>query len=264
MAADPHVLFSPAVTNLRDLGGRATADGGTVATGVAFRSAELADPSVGTDAVLAGLRIRTVVDLRTEAERSSRPDRMPAGARLRVLDALADLPGGAAAQLPAVLAGAGADALADLDLAGQMLAVYRRLVIGEAARQAYAGLVRTVIDAERRAVLFHCTAGKDRTGWGTTVLLLAAGVDEEGAMEEYLAVGPAVGATYAPLLQQVGDAGGNPDDLRPLVEVRAEYLETALALVRERFGSFEGYLSAGLGLGAVEVEALRRTLRTDG
>ncbi|KRD43915.1 protein tyrosine phosphatase [Cellulomonas sp. Root930] len=264
MAADPHVLLSPAVTNLRDLGGRATADGGTVATGVAFRSAELADPSVGTDAVLAGLRIRTVVDLRTEAERSSRPDQLPAGAQLRVLDALADLPSGAAAQLPAVLASGGIDALADLDLAGQMLAVYRRLVVGEAARQAYAGLVRAVIDAERRAVLFHCTAGKDRTGWATTVLLLAAGVDEEGAMEEYLAVGPAVRTTYAPLLQQVGDAGGNPDDLRPLLEVRPEYLDTALALVRERFGSFEGYLSDGLGLGAVEVEALRRTLRTGG
>ena len=62
----------------------------------------------------------------------------------------------------------------------------------------------------------------------------------------------------------MGDAGGNPDALRPLLEVRAEYLHTALALVRERFGSFEGYLSDGLGLGDVEVEALRRTLRTDG
>ncbi|WP_343048291.1 tyrosine-protein phosphatase [Cellulomonas humilata] len=264
MAVDPHILLSPAVTNLRDVGGRATADGGTVATGVAYRSAELAAGSVSTDPVLAGLRIRTVVDLRTDAERTSRPDQLPEGAQLRVLDVLADLPSAAAAQIPAALAGGGADALAGLDLSGQMLDVYRRLVVGGAARQAYAGLVRTVIDAERRAVLFHCTAGKDRTGWATTVLLLAAGVDEDGAMEEFLAVNPAVRTTYAPLLQQFGDAGGDPDALRPLLEVRAEYLHTALTLVRERFGSFDGYLTDGLGLGQVEVEALRRTLRADG
>ncbi|MBO3102171.1 tyrosine-protein phosphatase [Cellulomonas fengjieae] len=264
MTVDPHVLLSPAVTNLRDLGGRPTADGGRVATGVAYRSAELAAPSVATDAALADLAVRTVVDLRTQAERSARPDHVPAGATLVELDVLADLPQGPAAQLPALLVGGRVDALARLDLAAQMLTVYRQLVVGDAARRGYAALVRIVIDPQRQPVLFHCTAGKDRTGWAATILLLAAGVDQAGVLEEFLAVNPAVRETFAPLLQQFGAAGGDPDLLRPMLEVRAEYLEVALDVVRERFGSFDGYLTDGLGLSPLEIGTLHRTMRADG
>jgi protein-tyrosine phosphatase len=145
-----------------------------------------------------------------------------------------------------------------------MIAVYRRLVVGDAARTAYAAFVRTVLDPERRPVLFHCTAGKDRTGWAATILLLAAGVDEAGALDEFLAVNPAVRVTFAPLLEQLAAVGGDPELLRPLLEVRAEYLQAALDALRERFGTFDAYLRDGLGLSEIEVEALRRTLRTDG
>ena len=264
MTVDAHVLLSPAVTNLRDVGGRATADGGTVATGIAYRSAELTDESVVTDATLADLGIRTVVDLRTDAERDPRPDRLPAGAQHLVLDVLADLPVSAAAQLPALFAAGRVDEFARLDLMGEMLAVYRHLVLDRSAQAAYAAFVRTVLDPERTPVLFHCTAGKDRTGWAATILLLAAGVDEAGASEEFLAVNPAVRTTFAPLLDQFTDAGGDPDVLRPMLEVRVEFFEAALAAVREQFGTFEGYLTDGLGLSLIEVEALRRTLRTNG
>ena len=261
MIVDPHVLLSPAVTNLRDVGGRPTADGGRVATGVVYRSAVLADLSVTTDTALAELGIRTVVDLRTDAERTERPDQLPAGAQLLVLDALADMPQGAAAQLPVLLAGGDVDVLTRIDLVGEMLTVYRWLVLGDSARAAYAAFVRTVLDPERRPVLVHCTAGKDRTGWAATILLLAAGVDEAGATEEFLAVNPAVRVTFAPLLDQLAAMGGDPELLRPLLEVRAEYLHAALDALHEEFGTFEGYLSGGLGLSVVEIEALRRTLR---
>jgi len=264
VSVDEHILLSPAVTNLRDIGGRPTADGSTVATGIAYRSAELADTAATTDDALARLGIRTVVDLRTADERAGRPDQLPAGATLLVLDALADLPGGPAAQIPLLLGGGDTDALAQLDLAGQMVDVYRHLVVGESARTAYAAFVRTVLDPTRTPVLFHCTAGKDRTGWAATILLLAAGVDEAGALDEFLAVNPAVRETFAPLLQQLAAAGGDPELLRPMLEVRAEYLQTALDTMREQFGSFDGYLRDGLGLGDVEIEALRRTLRTNG
>jgi protein-tyrosine phosphatase len=260
---DPHVLLSPAVTNHRDLGGRATADGGTVARGVAFRSAELSSVEVATDAALAGLAVRTVVDLRTAAERSSRPDRVPAGAALVELDVLADLPVSAAAELPSLFAAGRVDAIASIDLVAEMRSVYRHLVLDGSAQAAYAALVRTVLDPERAPVLFHCTAGKDRTGWAATVLLLGAGVDVAGATDEFLAVNPVVEQMFAPLLGQFAEAGGDVDLLRPAFEVRAEYLEAALAAVEEGFGSFGGYLRGGLGLSTVEVETLRRTLRTD-
>jgi len=260
---DPHVVASAAVTNLRDVGGRPTSDGGTVARGVAYRSAELGSAAVEDDPSLAALGIRTVVDLRTAGERAARPDHVPAGAVPLVLDVLADLPAAAATQAaqlvsaPAGLAGS----LAGLDVAEQMRATYRQLVVGGAAREAYAAFVRTVLDPDRVPVLFHCTAGKDRTGWAATVLLLAAGVDEDGATEEFLAVNPAVRAVFAPLLAQLDDAGDDSSVLVPFLEVRADYLRAALDQMRATYGSFDGYLRDGLGLSPLEIEGLRRTLR---
>jgi protein-tyrosine phosphatase len=260
---DPHVIVTPAVPNLRDLGGRATADGGTVARGVAFCSAELASDDVPSDPTLAALNIRTVLDLRTAGERTSRPDRLPDGARGVVLDVLASVPEAGAVQVgDAVRAPGGlASALAGVDVAGRMRNTYRGLVVSASALAAYRGLVEAVLDPAGPPVLFHCTAGKDRTGWGATVLLLAAGVDEAGATEEFLAVNPAVHATFAPMLAQVEAAGGDPTVLGPLLEVRPEYLAAAFDAMHERFGSFDGYLADGLGLSPIQAETLRNTLR---
>jgi protein-tyrosine phosphatase len=188
---------------------------------------------------------------------------VPGGAVHLVLDVLADLPTAAAAQAaqlvsaPVGLVGT----LAGRDVAEQMRATYRRLVVGDAARAAYATFLRTVLDPDRTPVLFHCTAGKDRTGWAATVLLLAAGVDEDGAMEEFLAVNPAVRAVFAPLLAQLDDLGEDSSVLVPFLEVRPDYLQAAFDQVRATYGSFDGYLREGLGLSPLEIEGLRRTLR---
>jgi protein-tyrosine phosphatase len=260
---DLHRIASAHLGNLRDLGGRATADGSVVATGVVYRSAELADDAVETDPDLATLAIRTVVDLRTADERAARPDRVPAGAQLVELDVLADMPTGAAAQVASLFGqpGALAAGLGGVDLGEQMRATYRSLVTSASARASYAALVRLVIDPERVPLLFHCTAGKDRTGWAATLLLLAAGATREQAVDEFLAVNPAVHAAYAPLLAQVEAGGGDPDVLVPLLEVRADYLAAAFDELDGAFGSFDAYLRAGLGLSEIEIGTLRRTLR---
>ncbi|ROS23654.1 tyrosine-protein phosphatase [Cellulomonas sp. PhB150] len=257
---DLHRIESAHLGNLRDIGGRPTSDGGLVATGVAYRSAELADEAVVDDPDLAALAVRTVVDLRTGAERAARPDRVPAGAQLVELDVLADLSTGAAAQVATLFEEHGGR-IEGLDVAGQMQSTYRSFVTSAAARAAYAQLVRLVIDPDRLPVLFHCTAGKDRTGWAATILLLAAGVTREEADEEYLAVNPAVRAAYAPLLEQFAASGGDPDALAPFLEVRAEYLQAAFDQVDESYGSFDAYLRDGLGLTDGEVEALGGALR---
>jgi len=260
--ADPHVVASDALANLRDIGGRATTDGGTVRRGVAYRSAELRAPAIADDPAIARLGVRTVVDLRTAAERTAVPDVLPAGARGLHADVLALHPQAPAADLTQILRRPQeAEAvLAALDPAAQMVRTYVDLVLGDAGRAGYATLLRRLLDPGAAPVLYHCTAGKDRTGWATTVLLLAAGVDEAGARDEYLAVNPTVRAMYAPLLQQFADVGGDPGLLVPLLEVREEYLDAALDAVATHFGSVGAYLRDGLGLGDDEVGALRATL----
>ncbi|WP_029289259.1 tyrosine-protein phosphatase [Cellulomonas sp. HZM] len=259
---DLHAIANAHLGNLRDVGGGPTSDGGTVARGVAYRSAELADERIVDDPDLARLAVRTVVDLRTAAERDTRPDHVPAGADHVVLDVLADMPTSAAGRVNALFGDPGglARALGGVDLAEQMRETYRQLVVSDSARRAYAAFVRVVVDPDRTPVLFHCTAGKDRTGWAATILLLAAGADEAAVAEEFLAVNPAVRATFAPLLAQLGE---HADLVAPMLEVRADYLAAALAQVSESYGSFDAYLGDGLGLSDLEIGALRRTMRGD-
>jgi len=88
----------PTVPNMRDIGGYPTSDGGHVRIGQLYRSVEL-NHLAGIDLErFAELRIRTVFDLRTEAERAAAPDVVPPGAELVVCDVLKDHTGAAAAQ----------------------------------------------------------------------------------------------------------------------------------------------------------------------
>ena len=260
--ADPHVVPSEVVANLRDVGGRRTRDGGTVRRGVALRSAELRAPGVAHDAAIAALGVRTVVDLRTDAERAAAPDVLPDGARAVTADVLslaADAPAADLTQLAARPHAVEA-ALAALDPVGRMRETYVELVVSDAARRGYATLLRTFLEPGATPVLLHCTAGKDRTGWGTTVLLLAVGVDEAQARAEYLAVDPAVRAMYAPLLDRAAEGGVDPALVEPLLTVREEYLDAALEAVTRVFGSVDGYLRDGLGLSDDELAELRAVL----
>lgn len=85
--------------NLRDLGGWPTQNGSGVRYGLLYRSAQL-DRLDGPDAdAFGGLGIRSIYDMRTEPERSAKPDRVPPGAEYIVIDVLRDAPGAAPAQL---------------------------------------------------------------------------------------------------------------------------------------------------------------------
>lgn len=266
VVGDPHVVASEHLANLRDVGGRTTTDGRTVRRGVAFRSAELRAPAIADDPALAALGVRTVVDLRTSAERSAGPDVLPAGAQGVHADVLDPAPHDAgqapAADLTEILRRPreAQEVLRALDAPARMRSTYVDLVRGDAARTGYAALLRRFLEPGAAPVLYHCTAGKDRTGWATTVLLLVAGVDEDQVREEYLAVNPAVRAMYAPLLDGFSALGGDTELLVPLLEVREEYLDAALGAVRETHGSVDAYVRDGLGLADDEVAALRDVL----
>lgn len=231
-----------------------------------LRSGQLDRLDLDADPVVAALGLRTVIDFRTDAERTDHPDRVPAGARLLVADVLADkvssgrMP--AAAQLkdllsdPAVaeehLGGGKAQALfADL---------YRFFVHSASAQAAFRLLLTEAADPEAGPLLFHCTAGKDRTGWGATVILSLLGADDETLMAEYLSVNPAVKQAFAPMIEGFTGAGGDPDIALALIGVFPSYLEAALTEVETRYGSMEKYVREGLGVSDETVEALRARL----
>ena len=245
--------------NLRDLGGWPTKDGGRVRSGLVYRSTELGKLAGDDVAAVDGLGLRTVFDMRTEAERSAEPDRLPHGAELAVIDVLADSSGAAPAQLIKVLG----DPAAATPLLGDGKAVklfehgYREIVSLPSALAAYRLFLLDLSQPEHRPALFHCTTGKDRTGWGAALLLMLLGVSDEDVMRDYLLTNSQLVPAMQPVFDRFQAAGGDPDVLRPVIGVEQEYLEASLDEMRQRFGSLEGYVTEGLQLGPEVLDALR-------
>ncbi|MEU9255254.1 tyrosine-protein phosphatase [Streptomyces sp. NPDC048270] len=256
------------VANLRDLGGTPLSGGRTVRPGLVLRSGQLDRLDVDADPAVAALGLRTVIDFRTEAERADHPDRIPAGIRLLTADVLADKmnarsgPTPPAAQLKDLLSD---PVVAEEHLGGgraQALFgdLYRSFVHSASAQAAYRLLLTEAADPDAGPLLFHCTAGKDRTGWGATVILSLLGADDDTLMAEYLSVNPAVKQAFAPMIEGFTGAGGDPDIALALIGVFPSYLESALDEVATRYGSMDKYVREGLGVGAETVEALRTRL----
>ncbi|WP_335933213.1 tyrosine-protein phosphatase [Streptomyces sp. PTD5-9] len=250
------------VRNLRDLGGIALEPGRCVRPGAVLRSGGLGALDVERDTAVAALGIRTVVDLRTADERAAAPDRLPPGARLFVADVLGDNPGVAPARLRALLA----DPVAAHRLLGNGKAeevfagTYRRMVLSPCAAAAYRAFVETAADDRARPVLFHCTTGKDRTGWAAALLLMLLGASREVVQAEFLAVNEDARGTCAPYVRGFLDAGGDPEIASAILEVRPRYLDVALDAVDERWGGLDGYVRDGLRIPAAAVERLREGL----
>ncbi|MCY0950908.1 tyrosine-protein phosphatase [Streptomyces sp. H27-S2] len=257
---------STTVANFRDLGGTPLSGGRTVLPGLLLRSGQLDRLDLGADPVVAALGLRTVIDFRTEAERADHPDRLPAGARLLVGDVLADKVNSGAMPAAAQLK----DLLSDPVVAEEHLGggkaqalfgdVYRSFVLSGSAQAAYRMLLTEAADPASGPLLFHCTAGKDRTGWGATVILSLLGADDDTLMAEYLSVNPAVKRAFAPMIEGFTAAGGDPDIALALIGVFPSYLEAAMNEVETRYGSMEKYVREGLGVSDETVEALRASL----
>jgi len=247
------------VPNLRDVGGHRAADGRLVRRQLLFRSTELSKLQGADLDRFAALGIRSVYDLRTEAERVAQPDRLPPGTDLVALDVLRARTGAAPVLLLQLLS----DPRAAAEVFGGGKAVtlfeqaYRGIVSLPSALDGYRRLFSDIADPGKRPALVHCTTGKDRTGWAAAALLLLLGVADDDVMDDFLLSGCYLLAAYQPVLDRFRALGGDPEMLTPVIGVRPQYLEAALDEVRTRYGTIEGYFGVGLGLDATVVEAPR-------
>ncbi|MFE0698586.1 tyrosine-protein phosphatase [Streptomyces sp. NPDC058872] len=250
--------------NVRDLGGYVTHDGHRVRHGLAYRGDHLAELTDADLAVLAGLGLGSVVDLRIPLEVGhDGADRLPAGP-VPVSRPVTDR--GLFGRLLAAIGSR--DPVRQEEMLGGgraaafMRDVYRTFVTDADNRAAFAATLRDLADRRGGPLLLHCTSGKDRTGWASWLLLTLLGVPGSAARADYLASN-AFRAAYDARLREALKQGGlmeNPELIVPLQEVRTEYLDSALAQVRLSYGSLFRYLSVGLGLELRELVALRERL----
>lgn len=244
---------------MRDLGGIPVA-GGVVRPGLLYRSASLAKLSGSDEAAFAQLGITTVYDLRTAAERDGAPDQLPDGTRTVWLDVVADAPDNVAARIPQLIGDPDAlERTLGEGRADQYLADANRTFVSlPSALAAYRQFYLDLVDTERTgAALFHCTTGKDRTGWAAASFLLVLGASEDDVRSDYLQTNTDLAPALQPMLEALEAQGVNTDLLRPILEVRDSYLDAALDEVRLRYGSIEAYARTGLGLTDHQLDALR-------
>ncbi|MBY8872654.1 tyrosine-protein phosphatase [Micromonospora sp. PLK6-60] len=249
----------------RDLGGHVGADGRRVRVGRLIRTPALGRLTDDDLRVLAKLAPACVVDLRDAAEIDLAPaDRLPGEPRVVHLPVL-DPRHPVFVYVSAVLLGHDLDAYDELAREGTpaaMREIYRWLVTGPAAVAGFGAAVRLAADAENLPLLFHCSAGKDRTGWLAVVLLTALGVDEEAVRADYLRHNELAGSLNEVLLEAMTRRRPelDPAVARPVLEVRPDYLDAAYAEVRRVHGSFGAYLRDGLGVDDATLAALRARL----
>ncbi|MET0828898.1 MAG: tyrosine-protein phosphatase [Microbacterium sp.] len=249
------------VPNLRDIGGW-SASGGKVRTGQVYRSAEFSGLASAAADEFAALGIRTVYDLRTEDERAANANVLPTGTEYIVLDILSDRPGAGPAQMLQVLS----DPKAAEQLLGDGRAVkifeesYRQFLSLPSATTGYRQFFMILAETEHRPGLFHCTTGKDRTGWAAASLLMLLGVSDEDVLADYLLTNDSLVPALQPMVDKFASIGGDPQLLAPVIGVQAEYLDAARTEMQSRYGDVENYFSTGLGLSAQTIDALRTSL----
>lgn len=248
--------------NLRDAGGWPTADGRRVRTGLLFRATALDRLDDADAASLAGFGIRCVVDFRTGAERDSRPDRVLGGMRMLAEDVLADSEVAAPAQMQAFFADP-AQALAFLESGrgdDAMRSAYREFITLPSARRGLGSFYRLLLDDVDLPVLYHCTTGKDRTGWATAALLTLLGVSEHDVYSEYLLTNEQLLPALEPLFRRFEAHGAPRELLVPVLGVDRSYLDEAFTAMHAEFATIESYFADGLGIPDAEQSRLRERL----
>jgi protein-tyrosine phosphatase len=229
----------PGTANLRDVGGYPAAGGGTVRWRTLLRSDALNRLGDVGRAALAGLGLRTVIDLRTDGEVAVAPSALDAaGARTFHVPLFSEA---AIGRLPSELS-AVYEYMID-ECGGPIATAIGRL----SAVGALPGLV-------------HCTAGKDRTGLVIALILEVIGVPDDVITADYALSSSHLDPEVAGAIQRIRAVGGAGQwiDLGALGSP-PQVIDTALARIRDRSGSVTGYLLDN-GLTRRDIEALRAAL----
>jgi len=234
------VLPLHGASNFRDLGGYVGRDGRPVRWRRLFRSAQLAGLNEADRALLGQLGVSRAFDFRGVQERAAVPYELPGLTQ----HSLAIEPSVVQRMQDMLAAGERLDAAAATRL---MRELYRSLVNDQAHQ--FAALFEHLLQDDAPAV-FHCTAGKDRTGFAAALILLALGVQRDVVMQDFLLSNQLYRRPDLPETQTPREA------LEVLWRVEDSFLIAALDAVDADQGGIERYLGQRLGLGPAARAAL--------
>ena len=249
------VLPFQGFSNFRDLGGYPTVEGRQTKWKALYRSGHLAKGTSKDLEILTGLGIHTLVDFRSDRERDRYPNLLPEGNNFRVISLPIQEEGGPplAREVRALIKDR---ALKGHDPSEMMQEMYRQLAAD--FQEAYRQFFQALLEAEGRPVLWHCSAGKDRTGFAAALLLRLLGVDDQIALSDYLLSQEHVDINQRQMLTLGLMRGPRAARfVRRMHDVDQSWLETAFQSINEHWGDFNQYVKEALGLSFGDINQLR-------
>ncbi len=230
VVSDSHIPLS-SVQNLRDLGGMKGFGGRCVTPGRIYRSGNPGRAAARDLVFLKSLRLETVIDFRSEAEKN--PDESEFRRQFDWQPLAVNAGNLSGEEVNRMLQAARPD-----EIERRMLDIYREFPV-ECQPQ-----FRRVLElAEQdRTFLYHCAAGKDRTGFATLLLLSALGVERQAIVDDYLLSNTYNAAGNERLYAMFAGRGIERRTLQPLLETRLDYIQAALEVIDFRYGGMDLYL----------------------
>ena len=243
--------------NFRDLGGYVGRDGRTVRWGLVFRSDALHALTAADLETIAGIGIRTVCDLRHTHERDRQPTAIPASYDHRAISLMVGEdpdPTNSKDLFEQILDGTLPDADDEW-----MIGMYAQMLLEGAAT--FGALLTHLADDDGLPALFHCTAGKDRTGIGAALLLSVLGVDDGTILDDYeLTNIYRSNRRIEELRPMIEEAGIDLEKVRPFLSARRAVMEATLRHLADDHGGVETYLLGPAGMTQSTLDRLRDLL----
>lgn len=218
--------------NYRDLGGFKTTDGKFVKWGKIFRSDDLNHLTDQDLEYLSSVPLTSIVDFRSAEEMKQAPDKIPSSVKYNYPYSIT--PGD-------LMAALNFESATPEQMNDMMKQLNVLLVADTASIKVYKDFFTLLQEDKELPLMFHCSAGKDRTGMGTALILFALGVDENLIIEDYLASNTYLGDKYASLLKE-------RPTLEPVFVVKKEYIEAGFDKIKKDHGSIDNYLTNVLGV----------------
>lgn len=248
--------------NFRELGGYETVDGQTIKYHKIIRSAGLGNLSDNDLNFLHNYGLKYDVDFRSQQEIKQSPDKIPAGARYVSAPVFKeDETKASEVQKDTFIPEIGGDPTDGYD---HMLDVYRDIITGDEAKKAYRKFFDQLLINTKKdeSVLFHCSAGKDRTGMGAVYILTALGVPFETIKQDYLLTNVANKEFVDGMIERLKAKNyTDPDVLnsvRDLLTVHYNYLATAQKTIAEVSGNINNYIRDELKVTPTEIDDLKK------
>ncbi|KAF1305207.1 tyrosine-protein phosphatase [Candidatus Enterococcus willemsii] len=250
------------ITNFRDLGGLTTRDGKRISDKKLLRSGELSRVSIEEQQVLLNeFHLEKIVDLRSLDEVTERPDKVFEKTDYVHIDIFKDITD----------EGASLDDFIKIGSAERsreyMHTIYQTMTVNPSAQAGFTQMIETALSIPKQnSFLFHCFAGKDRTGISAALLLEILNVPKETIYQDYLATNKFRVKENQEVIQLAIDNGANQgvvEALEVALNVEAPFLDTFYQTVDKEFGGIELYLKDSLRISPSMQEDLRRLILVD-